>query len=480
MKFWKRIFIYSMTLFLILFNGAGIFIIENIHKRGIDRSIKAALDEHKSVEGILYLNADSSLDNYTSTNSTLKDWVNLIISSYVFNVQSEPSFVEIYDNNNSLIFSNSQLKLNTSRPEIINSKLKERSFIIRQVNDKRYLFITSKFKIQNTTLNLVLTKNINYLYTQRIENYQLFMILDIFITLLLALGMYFISKKVTTPIVHLSKTSKEVAQGDYTKRIYVKNRKDEISSLAKNFNIMIEAIEENIQKLTDLNASQQRFIDSLTHELKTPLTSIIGYSDLLIKGNINEEVKFKALSYINSEATRLEKLSLALLKLRLIQQEKLILNNVSINTCINTACKTLSYKIKESNINLKVNIQNCTVTGDSQLITILLINILDNAIKASNNSGIIEITDILNNEDTQYTLSIKDYGIGIPMNDLYKIKEPFYMVDKARDRAKNGAGLGLALCNEICSIHKINFDINSIVNEGTTVLLTFNKENIVL
>lgn len=408
MKFWKRIFIYSMSLFLIVFNGAGLFIIENIHKRSIDRTIKLSLDEQKSLEGILYLNADSlqiknTLENNESDISfatdywmenQLKDWIALVISSYVYIDQMAPKYIEIYNRKNHMVFSNLIFDLKTERSEILQAKTNERSFTIRNFNNKYYLFISSQLKVQQFELKIILTKDINYIYEERIQNYRLFLISDAVITLVLAMGMYLISKKVTNPIVKLSNISKEVAKGNYTHRVNVKNRKDEIASLADNFNTMIQATKNTIEELKNLNHSKQRFIDSLTHELKTPLTSIIGYSDLILKGNINEEIKITALNYINSEAKRLEKLSFTLLKLILIKEEGLNYGEISIKECVLTAYKTLSYKLDEKNISLNLDLDDFILYGDNQLIAVLLINLLDNSIKASNNLSEILIKGI--------------------------------------------------------------------------------------
>jgi signal transduction histidine kinase len=465
-----------MILFLVLFNSAGIFIIENIHKRSIDRTIKTVLDEHKGIEGTLYLNADL-LQYDKNIGSQLEEWIGLVITGYIFSDKAEPNYLEIYDENKNQIFSNSQLLIKSPRSEIDDAKENERLFMIRKIDDKRYLSMSSKFKIQENTLTLVLIQNINFIYEERIQNYKLFIILDCFITIVLALGMYSIAKKVTMPIVRMSEVSKEIAQGNYKKRVILKNKKDEIGILADNFNSMIQATEDNIKELKYLNNAKQRFIDSLTHELKTPLTSIIGYSDLLLKGNVNEDVKFKALSYINSEAVRLEKLGLALLKLTLIKQNELSFNEVDLKHCVSTACKTLSYKLENKNIALKLNIQGAIITGDLQLIMVLIINLLDNAIKASLDFGAIEIIDNFDRESNGYVLMIKDYGAGIPEEDLDKIREPFYMVDKARDRANSGVGLGLAICDEICRVHNISLEIDSKIGEGTNVVLKFNREN---
>ena len=475
MKFWKRIFIYSMTLFLILFNGGGIFIIENIHKRSIDRTIKSSLDELKGVEGTLYLNTDYSMNFYKTSENQMKDWINLVINGYVFSNKIDPSYIEVYGENNDLIFSNSQLPHSSIKEKIINTNSPERSFIIKNIEDDHYLFTNSNFKIYENILKILLIKNINSIYEERLQNYELFLILDFFITLFLAIGMYLISKRITYPIEILSKASKEITEGNYSKRVLIKNKKDEIGLLAKNFNIMIESTETNIKKLKNLSNDKQRFIDNLTHEIKTPLTSIIGYSDLLIKGNLKEEVKFKALRYINSEALRLEKLSLTLLKLTLMREEEFHFNKFSIKSCINTVSKTLSYKIESKDIKLNILVEDTMILGEKELIIVLLTNILDNAIKASYPSGEISITG--NSDDFQkYILTIKDFGVGIPEEDLEKITEPFYMVDKVRDRSNSGVGLGLAICKQICDIHDLELSINSKINKGTEIIIKFNKE----
>ncbi|MBO0576189.1 HAMP domain-containing histidine kinase [Clostridium botulinum] len=475
MKFWKKIFIYSMVLFIIIFNGAGIFIIENIYKRGLDRTIKIAIDEHRGIEGSIYLNRDVIEKDGFLKDLQLRPFLQIAIAKYFYSDRINESALEFYDENNNLIFSNSNIKINNERMEINNAKLEERLFLIREINDKKYLFITSKIKIQNNTVKFVLIKDITYINNERIENYKVFICLDLIVFTILGLGMYFISKRVTKPILQFSQISMEIAQGNYTKRIRIKNKKDEIGELANNFNIMVQTTEETIDELKNSNEAKQRFINSLTHEFKTPLTSIIGYSDLLIKGNVNDKIKLKALNYINSEGKRLEQLCSTLVKLILLKQENLNFERVSLNECIAKACESLNLKKDSKNIIIKCEVNDVYVKGDKQLIKTLLINILDNAIKASKDGGIIEIKS--NSDEEKIQLMVKDYGVGMCKDELDKIKEPFYMVDKARDRQKNGLGLGLAICDDICTINHIKFNINSELNKGTEVIMEFNKEN---
>jgi signal transduction histidine kinase len=476
MKFWKKIFIYSLTLFIIIFNGAGVFIIENIHKRSLDRTIRTVIDEHRVIEGSIYLNTDSVQDTNALSEKQLRDWLSLVVTGYIYNDSITEDSVELFDANNNLLFSKSSINLNGPRQEVAEAKLNQRSFLIRNIDNSHYLFISSKIVLLNKNLKLVLAKNIDYIYLERKENYRLFYLLDCIILLLLAAGMYVISKGISKPINKLSEASKEIANGNYSRRVNIKNRIDELGILAENFNIMAKATEDTIDELKELNHAKQRFVDSLTHELKTPLTSIIGYSDLLLKGNISDEIKLTALNYISSEAKRLEKLNLTLLKLTLLKQEGLNLEKVSLKECLSHAFKSLSYKLEDKNINLKINLQDFEIMGDKQLIIVLFINILDNAIKASESNAAIETSGSYLESSSVYILTVKDYGVGIPKEDLDKIKEPFYMVDKARDSAKIGVGLGLAISEEICKSHEIGLTINSEPDIGTEVSIHFPKE----
>ena len=293
--------------------------------------------------------------------------------------------------------------------------------------------------------------------------------------IILSAGMYIISKKLTNPLVKLSNVSKDIAKGEYNIRAVESKKNDEIGVLEHNFNLMIDVIENNIEELKYLNESKQRFIDSLNHEIKTPITSIIGYSELLLKSNVSEEIKIKSLKYINSEAKRLETLNSTLLKLTLMREENRKLGKVELKEAINNVKNILIYKMERKNIKLNIKIENIDLVQDKELLEVLLTNIIDNSIKASNVGSWIDVEgDYGNNE---YILKIKDKGIGIPQEDLDKVLEPFYMVDKARTRKNNGIGLGLSICSEICNMYNISLDIKSKLNVGTEVILIFNKEH---
>ena len=476
MKFWKKIFLYSLILFLLLFNGGGIILIEKIHSENLNTAIKTLMYKYLNVESVMYLNSDYLMNIEVNSESDMKNWMDIIINGYSVNNVEQYS-TELYSMENKEITSDLKEKISGKREEILKAKEDEKSFIIRTINNRKHAFVSSVVNLENRDFKLIISKDIQYVYTERINNYKFFIIIDLIMLIILYIVMYIISKKLTNSFVKLSAVSKDIAKGEYNIRVVESQKNDEIGVLEHNFNLMIDVIENNIEELKYLNESKQRFIDSLNHEIKTPITSIIGYSELLLKNKVSEDIKIKSLEYINSEAKRLETLNSTLLKLTLMREEKQNLKKVNLKDSIINVKNTLIYKMEIKNINLNINMEDIDIWIDKGLIEILLTNIMDNSIKASDTNSRIDIEGYYNKDTDEYMLKIKDKGIGIPKEDLDKVLEPFYMVDKARTRKNNGIGLGLSICSEICNINNISLDIKSELNVGTEVILAFNKEH---
>ena len=474
MKFWKKIFLYSLILFLLLFNGGGIILIEKIHSENLNNAIKSLMYKSLNVESVMYLNSDYLMNIDVDSESNIKNWMDIIINGYSLN-NVEQYNTELYSMGNKEISSDLKNKVSGDRQEILQAKKGQKYFIIRTINNKKYAFVSSIVNLENRNFKLIISKNIQQVYEERLNNYKFFIIIDFIILTILSIGMYIISKKLTKPLGTLSDISKDIAKGKYDIRVVESKKNDEIGVLEHNFNLMIDVIEHNIDELKYLNESKQRFIDSLNHEIKTPITSIIGYSELLLKGNVSEEIKIKSLKYINSEAKRLETLNSTLLKLTLMREENRKLGKVELKEAINNVKNILIYKMERKNIKLNIKIENIDLVQDKELLEVLLTNIIDNSIKASNVGSWIDVEGYYGNNE--YILKIKDKGIGIPQEDLDKVLEPFYMVDKARTRKNNGIGLGLSICSEICNMYNISLDIKSKLNVGTEVILIFNKEH---
>ena len=223
--------------------------------------------------------------------------------------------------------------------------------------------------------------------------------------------------------------------------------------------------------LQQLNDRQSRFVADLTHELKTPLTSMIGYADLLRGGELPPENQRRAADAIYHESTRLESLSQQLLSLQDLRQEALTLTAVPVATAFEDVARSLP----DCPVNLeKTCPEDAAVRADRVLLADLLRNLVLNAAHASAPGSTVTLR-CLPAED-RWRLEVADTGCGIPPEALPHLTEPFYRVDKARARANGGSGVGLALCADIAAAFGAKLEFTSTVGEGTTVALTLPKE----
>lgn len=221
-------------------------------------------------------------------------------------------------------------------------------------------------------------------------------------------------------------------------------------------------------KVQELNARQSRFVDDLTHELKTPLTSMIGYADLLRSGMLDDARRRTAADAIYHESTRLESLSQQLLALQGLQKNGITLQAVDVAAVFHDVARCLP------NAPLTLDAPaGATVQADRVLLADLLRNLAVNALHASTPGNIVRL--ICTDAGNGWRLAVIDTGCGIPAEAVPHLTEPFYRVDKARARADGGSGIGLALCAEIAAAFGTKLNFASEVGAGTTVSLTLSK-----
>ncbi len=275
-----------------------------------------------------------------------------------------------------------------------------------------------------------------------------------------------LSHFLTRPLKRLTNVTQDIASGDFSTRAKVKGN-DEIGALTRNFNAMADVVEEKIHDLEETARQREDFIASFAHELKTPLTSIIGYADMLRSYDMDVADRLTAANYIFSEGKRLESLSLHLLDLIVLHKQDFSLVPVDSAVFTKEVANILMPLLQKHRQTLRVTAAQATILLEPNLMKTLLYNLIDNACKASEEGGEIFLTG--EQENGQYRFSVQDHGRGIPKEELGKITEPFYMVDKSRARKQNGAGLGLALCRMIAQLHGDDLHFISKLGEGTCV-----------
>lgn len=285
-------------------------------------------------------------------------------------------------------------------------------------------------------------------------------------TVFILITVHFISK----PLNKLTSLSAKIAKGDITERIKL-NRFEksikEIDMLADSFNNMAECNEKYISQLKEEYKKQEEFTGSFTHELKTPLTTIIGYSDLLRTYDLPQNERRMYAEYIYKEGKRLESLSIHLLNLLVMNNQSFTLSEVKTEVLAYDLKSATAFLPQKYGVSLDFYLAKDSVICEASLLKTLIINLMDNGCKASEKGS--RVTVVGKREQGFYVIQVIDHGMGIPENEIKKITEPFYMVDKSRARKQGGAGLGLALCSKIALIHGTSLEITSQLGKGTTV-----------
>jgi len=339
-----------------------------------------------------------------------------------------------------------------------------RAYQFQTLSEESYLTIGGRITQSDMTLYLVVATDISTVVAQREHMMQIF-VQVYFITLISGIAIIFLlSAFMTVPIKKLSKAAAEIARGNFANRLPVVSS-DEIGALSNSFNIMADAIEDKVYELLDNARQKEDFVANFAHELKTPLTSVIGYADMLYQKNLSAEQVKDAAWYILNEGLRLEALSLKLMDLIVLNRQDFVLENICTEEFLSEVSGGLMPMLKEKNVTLKINAKPAYIMVEYDLFKTLLLNLIDNAVKAGCNA--IEITGKETYE--RYDMSVIDNGRGMPEAELNRITEAFYTVDKSRSRRQHGAGIGLALAARIAEIHDSKLKFESIQGVGTIV-----------
>ena len=331
-----------------------------------------------------------------------------------------------------------------------------------------YLLLSSAVEASGEVLRLQTAHEVTDLYHLRRAQERIYLRIFGAMILLCAAIAHTISKVLTAPLTGLSRTSRAIASGDFSSRVPIRSE-DEIGAVGEDFNIMAARMEETVDQLRQAMERQERFMGSFAHELKTPMTALIGYADLLRGGTLTDGERNEAAGYIYSESKRLENLSKKLLELLVLRQGELPLQAVSPAELAGALAERLRPLYEAEGITLACEGQEGLCRLEPDLVWSLLLNLVDNARKAVEGGGHIRLEVELLPDGCRFRVS--DDGRGVPPQALEHLTEAFYRVDKARSRAQGGFGLGLALCQEIAALHggSIRFETRPPSEKGTCV-----------
>lgn len=472
MKFANKLFFTMTALLTVIFAVFGMWMLLSYFSEAVDREIDRANAESGMFQ-LMFENTYYPMAIYG------KDYaIRGVMDSISFGIEKNGNYCIVWDDEKEY-YCNPNIAVDKANTiysvssmldqEISEYAVKENYYgvAIRKIGPRYYIITVCK---TDFGVYLGMCRDISAVYEAREELITRYCIS---LGILLVVGgacIYILSRYITRPIRKLNHVVNHITQGNYDVRCDVKGN-DEIGTLAANFNEMTNAIVDHMHQ-KELEALQKEsFTTSFAHELKTPLTSIIGYADMLNTVEMTEKERSEAYYYIFSQGKRLESLSHKLLELAEIDKNPLKRKAVSAKELEENIRATMLPIFADKKIDGEIRMDKGYLYGDKDLLLSVFYNLLDNAVKAVEEGGIVQLKGM--NLMGDYEVIVTDNGRGIPEEEIHRITEAFYMVDKSRSRKEGGAGIGMALCHKIIELHEAKLHIHSKFGEGTVIRVVF-------
>lgn len=477
MKFADKLFLSVTALLTLIFTAFGIWMLSSDFKQLLDREIEQGNSESRMFRFLFemgYQSAEEYGDDYA---------INRTLESITESVERDGSRLFVVKEDGSYAAGESYVKSKGFEEEIADfiASFKEApaeegdiyGYCIRKFGDEYFMFTVSVTRSANPDLYLGMCRELTPIFSGRKELLNRYRAALVALLVLGGICIYVLSRYMTRPIRDLDRVAKKIAGGQ--PEIRSSNQSvDEIGELARSFNHMADRLVEQAEAKALEAKQKEDFTAAFAHELKTPLTSIIGYADMMNSMKMTEEERAEASFYIYSQGKRLESLSHKLLEL--VSMDKSPLENRPVQTkMLEENIRTTVRPIWEQRgINGKVEMDKGVIYGDAELLLSLFYNLLDNAAKAMDKGekGFILLKGSRLTEGG-YEVKVVDNGRGIPETEISRITEAFYMVDKSRSRKEGGAGIGMALCHKIIRLHGGTLQIDSRLGEGTVMKVVF-------
>lgn len=468
MKLWQKIFLYTLILVMLAVGVTSILLLENSYSLAMNQKKQSVYSEHEFF--------CSSFKSMIVT-ERLKQNAVVLESELV-----EKSMQEVMDEDaaGSTIFLDENQKeicadKKTDIPKELLDLVKKEKDTCMQAKEKK-MYTASLERIEGANYYLITVQDISDVMEIHQDMLKRIQMISMGCAVGISVILLIVVKWLLLPLQKMNEGTKAIAQGEYEKRIPEKGS-NELAELAHNMNTMAAAVEKNVKALEDVAENRKQFIDNLAHEMKTPLTSILGFADLLqIKKDISEEGRIEYAGIIKEEAARMRTLSGKLMELITVGEANMEWQSEDMHTLFEEIGAALKVVVRKQRMQLVCEAESGQLVVDRELFKSLIYNLVDNAIKASNEGGKIQVHGYFTEEE--FVIMVEDEGMGMPKEELEKITQAFYMVDKARSRKKGGAGLGLALCAEIVEIHGGNMQFESEVNQGTCVMIRMKGGNV--
>ena len=383
--------------------------------------------------------------------------------SYLESIEDSSLRVTLIDLEGNVIFDNqldeNEMENHASREEFKEAKENGYGISKRYSSSLLKTFYYVAYKLDNNIIRVSKVAD-STLYILFINLWPLYIVAIVLIICSILLG-FLLSKKIVDPINNIN-----------LEHPLENNKYKEIEPLL----IRIEAQKNELMKENEevLNASKvrQEFTSNVSHELKTPLHVISGYAELIKEGIVKDSDVKEFGEKIYSEASRMSKLVEDIMKISKLESDKTIeKTQLKLKNIVVSIVDSLMIEADKKNVKFKLSLNDCSISGNYDSIYSLIFNLADNAIKYNKING--KVTIKLQEVSNNVILSVKDTGIGIPKEDLDRIFERFYRVDKSRSKDSGGTGLGLAIVKHSLIVNNATIKVESELKKGSTFTVTF-------
>ncbi len=458
MNFRLRLIISFTLLISIAFGVGGTLLISSSFFSILNEEQSAIINEYETLQNnLIMINYFSSYDS--------DDKINELINQMSERNMAHWQAVSIERTDDFVLKKGDQSLLSYDFPAIESG-----TYLYVHINDgeSRRLLLYSKIDTDDDILQLTASFDLSSAYVHRDDQLKIFLIIYIIVAAVGILMAVVCANLLTKRLQKLTEAAREISGGNLSIRTSLRTG-DEFEQLSRDFDTMADQLEDNIKRLKEDVERKENFMGAVAHELKTPLTSIIGYADLIRQCNLAEDERMTAANYIYSEGQRLEKLSHKILDLLLMDKDTFTLREINMRTFMGQVLVTTYPLAAKKKVELKVASDDVNIVLEPDLAKSLLYNLVDNAIKATPEGGTVNVTGRGIKGGCEFTVT--DTGYGMKKEELSKITEAFYRVDKSRSRSQGGVGLGLTLCSRIVELHKGSMEFKSKPGQGSSVVV---------
>ncbi len=476
MKLWQKISLISLAFVMLAIQITQYRLLERSFENSIEREKQTAVSVHEAL--------CASLSNHAAFQriKTLKvllstEEIDELLQKTVTSDIAAASSIHVLRDDITVISAGPYIFAGASEFDLIQLASVTESgsalSVITDINQTPHLVICSVVRIEAVNYTLYTSYDISGIYSTREKELSSAKTSGILFGAVISVVLFLFIWQSLKPMGTAVHTIREAANGNYSLRL-PEEGSEEMRVLAKSINHMTTSIDEREQKLREIADSRKRFADSMAHEMKTPLTSILGFADILrIQRTVSDKQRRDFADHIVQEAKRLRGLSAKLLQLASTDSTQLDISAVPVAQLFADTAASFGPILERRGICLQTTHDNAVLHIDRELFLSLLYNLIDNAVKASADNTIVRL--VQSSTEDALVISVIDEGIGMKPETLRHATEAFYMEDKVRSRKSGGAGLGLALCEDICRKHGARMEIQSMYKKGTSVSIHMKK-----